>query len=267
MITIDTHCHIGKSENSGGGGIDGDALVRGMDRYGIGAAIVLPLPSIEDYESQHDLIARFAEKYPGRIFGAVCIRPQVGQERVYRETKRCVEELGFVAMKFHPMHHGGSPASPRGDTIFEVAQEFDLPVMSHTGPGAPWSLPSMLIPAARKYPSVTFIAAHAGMEIYAEDAGVAASVCDNILLDSAWTSPGATTRLIRDFGASRMMMSTDLPPNNSTETAKWRDLPISDAERQESLLDMPVRLFKLEQHGFDRAKLEAQLQSGAPFGG
>jgi predicted TIM-barrel fold metal-dependent hydrolase len=170
-------------------------------------------------------------------------------------------------MKFHPMHHGGSPASPRGDTIFEVAQEFDLPVMSHTGPGAPWSLPSMLIPAARKYPDVTFIAAHAGMEIYAEDAGVAASVCDNILLDSAWTSPGATARLVRDFGAGRMMMSTDLPANNSTETAKWRDLPISEEERGVSLLDMPVRLFKLEQHGFDRAKLESELADRPLLGG
>jgi predicted TIM-barrel fold metal-dependent hydrolase len=254
MIAIDTHCHIGKSENSASGGIDGDELVRGMDRHGISAAIVLPLPSIEDFVSQHDLIARLAERHPGRIFGAVCIRPRVGQEIVHRETKRCVEQLGFVAMKFHPMHHGGSPASPRGDTIFEVAREFGLPVMSHTGPGAPWALPSMLIPAARKYPEVTFIAAHAGMEIYAEDAGVAGSVCDNILLDSAWTSTGATTKLIHQLGANRMMMSTDLPTNNATEMAKWRDLPISEAERNECLVNVPVRVFRLDRHGFNAAQ-------------
>lgn len=258
MIAIDTHCHIGKSQNSASGGIDGDDLVAGMDRYGITAAIVLPLPSIEDYASQHDDIARLAERYPGRIFGTVCIRPQVGQDEVYRETKRCVEEFGFLAMKFHPMHHGGSPASQRGDTIFEVAREFGLPVMSHTGPGAPWSLPSMLIPAAQKYPDITFIAAHSGMEIYAEDAGVAASVCPNILLDSAWTSPGATMKLIEQAGANRMMMSTDLPTNNSTEMAKWRDLPISEEDRRECLVNVPMRVFKLAEHGFDLSRFEAE---------
>lgn len=254
MLAIDTHCHIGKSQNSEGGGIAGDDLIAGMDRYGITAAIVLPLPSVEDYVSQHDDIARLAERYPGRIFGAVCIRPQVGQEAVHRETKRCVEELGFVAIKFHPMHHGGSPASPRGDTIFEVAREFDLPVMSHTGPGAPWALPSMLIPAAQKYPDVTFIAAHAGMEIYAEDAWVAGLVCNNILMDSAWTSPGRTEWLIEKLGADRMMMSTDLPSNNSTEMAKWRDMPISEDDRRESLVNVPVRVFKLDQHGWDESR-------------
>ncbi len=251
MIAIDTHCHIGKSQNSATGGIEGDDLVRGMDRYAISAGIVLPLPSVEDHVGEHDKIARLAERYPGRIFGAVCIRPQLGDEVVYRETKRCVEELGFVAIKFHPMHHGGSPASPRGDTIFQVAREFKLPVMSHTGPGAPWALPSMLIPAAQKYPDVAFIAAHSGMEIYAEDAWVAGTVCDNILFDSAWTSPGATMKLVEAFGASRMMMSTDLPSNNSTEMAKWRDLPVSEEDRDESLQRLPVRLFRLDEHGFD----------------
>jgi predicted TIM-barrel fold metal-dependent hydrolase len=254
MLAIDTHCHIGKSQNSESGGIDGDDLIAGMDRYGITAAIVLPLPSVEDYVAEHDRIARLVEKYPGRIFGAVCIRPQVGQETVYAETKRCVDELGFVAMKFHPMHHGGSPASQRGDTIFEVAREFQLPVMSHTGPGAPWSLPSMLIPAAQKYPDVTFIAAHAGMEIYAEDAWVAGLVCQNILMDSAWTSPGATKMLIDKLGADRMMMSTDLPANNSTEMAKWRDLPITDAQRREALVNVPVRVFRLAERGWDESR-------------
>jgi uncharacterized protein len=250
VIAIDIHCHIGKSQNSPTGRITGDDLLAGMDRYGITAAIVLPLPSVEEYVAEHDDIARLHERYPTRIFGCVCIRPQVGEAEVYRETRRCVEELGFVAIKFHPLHHGGSPISPRGDLIFEVAREFKLPVMSHTGPGAPWALPSMLIPAAQKYPDVTFIAAHSGMEIYAEDAYVAASVCPNILLDSAWTSPGRTEWLIRQLGASRMMMSTDLPTNNSTEMAKWRDLPISNAEKEESLHHLPRRLFSLDEHGF-----------------
>lgn len=254
MIAIDTHCHIGKSQNSDSGGIDSDDLIRGMDAYGITAAIVLPLPSVEDHVAQHDMIARLAERYPDRIFGAVCIRPQLGEAAVYRETKRCVEELGFVGIKFHPMHHGGSPASPRGDTIFDVAREFKLPVMSHTGPGAPWALPSMLIPAARKYPDVTFVAAHAGMEIYADDAWVAGMVCENILFDSAWTSPGQTLRLIRAHGAARMMMSTDLPSNNSTEMAKWRDLPVTDEERNECLHHVPVRVFGLERHGWDDSR-------------
>lgn len=250
-IVIDTHCHIGHSENAPENSITGESLIAGMDTFGFTHAIVLPLPSVRDFRHEHDLIADLAQQNPGRIFGCVCVPPQVGEDAVREETRRCIEEYGFVAMKFHPFHHGGGPASARGDTVFRVAREFGLPVMSHTGAGAPWSLPTQLIPAARRYPEVTFIAAHSGQEIYADDAVVAASVCENILLDSAWTSAGQVARFIKAFGPERVMLSTDLPANNATEIAKWRHLPITPEQRAESLNLMPRRVFRLDEHGFD----------------
>jgi predicted TIM-barrel fold metal-dependent hydrolase len=51
-----------------------------------------------------------------------------------------------------------------------------------------------------------------------------------------------------------MMMSTDLPANNSTEMAKWRDLPITDAQRRESLVNVPVRVFRLAERGWDESR-------------
>lgn len=250
-VVIDTHCHIGASENSPENSIHGADLIAGMDDFGITHAIVLPLPSIRNYAGEHDAIAALADQHPGRIFGCICIPPAMGEAEVMAETRRCVEQLGFVAMKFHPFHHGGGPSSPRGDVIFAAAREFDLPVMSHTGSGTPWSLPTQLIPAARKYPEVTFIAAHSGQEIYADDALLAADICENILLDSAWTSAGQVAKFIRRLGPEKVMLSTDLPPNNATEMAKWRNLPITNQEREVSLHSMPRRLFKLDLRGFD----------------
>ena len=250
-IVVDTHCHIGRSENSPENSITGESLIAGMDKFGITHAIVLPLPSVHDFRGDHDAIAEMAEQHPGRIFGCVCVPAQEGSAVVREETRRCVEEYGFVALKFHPFHHGGGPASVRGDMVFSAAREFDIPVMSHTGSGAPWSLPTQLIPAAQKYPEVNFIAAHSGQEIYADDALLAAKTCENIYLDSAWTSAGPVNKFIKAVGADRVMLSTDLPANNATEMAKWRHLPITPEQRIESLNTMPRRLFKLDEHGFD----------------
>lgn len=245
MLVIDTHTHIGRSENADFE-ITLDHLIRTMDRYGVDVSLVLPLPSIADFHSQHDLVAAACRSYPTRIFGVAQIPTHIGPRAYREEARRCIEDLGFVAFKFHTYHHGGPPMSAKGVMALEASREFGLPLMVHTGPGAPWALPSMMIPAARNYPDVTLICAHSGMEIYAEDAVVAASECSNIILETSWTSPGKVLSFFRKFGAERVIMASDLPPNVPIQKAVFESIEISDNDRYTSLCVVPVKLFKLE---------------------
>ena len=58
--------------------------------------------------------------------------------------------------------------------------------MVHTGPGIPFALPALCIPAARKYPDLKIVLAHAGFAVFTAEAQVAATVCDNLYLETSW---------------------------------------------------------------------------------
>jgi len=245
VLVIDTHTHIGKSENADLG-ITADHLLAEMDRYGVDVSFVLPLPSIVDFRGQHDDIARVCAQHPQRLFGVVSIPPWAGRKAFDDEARRCVEELGFIGFKYHTYHYGGPLLSPKGLPVLEAADKYDMPLMVHTGSGAPWALPSMLIPAARKFPKVKIIAAHSGMEVYAEDAIVAAQECENIILETSWTSPGKVLAFIKTFGPKRVVMASDLPSNLCIQKAIFDWLPISEEEKYTILCSYPVELFKLQ---------------------
>ena len=68
------------------------------------------------------------------------------------ELRRCAEELGFRAVKLQPQYHGLNPVSRNSDFFFEAALEHKLPVVVHTGAGAPFALPSSLHRAGLRFP-------------------------------------------------------------------------------------------------------------------
>jgi predicted TIM-barrel fold metal-dependent hydrolase len=64
---------------------------------------------------------------------------------------------------------------------FETALENQLALVCHTGSGVPYALPSTFMPAARKYPELKIVMAHAGGGgLLFQDAIVAAMFCPNI---------------------------------------------------------------------------------------
>ena len=71
----------------------------------------------------------------------------------------------------------------RLDTIWESGN-------GPTGPGIPFALPALCIPAAQKYPGLKIILAHAGWGIFSAEAQVAASVAATFIL----SRPGVSAR-------------------------------------------------------------------------
>lgn len=217
-MIIDAHSHLGWSDIFSAGVTD-EVLLRTMEENGIDATVVMPAAGA-DPRPAHDAIAELAERVPGRIFGMASIPPLLGEAFYVEELRRCVEELGFKGVKLHPQAHALSPLLPAADVVFRTAAELDVPVMVHTGTGAPFALPSLLIRRAREYPQLRIVLAHAGFAVYTEEAIVAAEVCDNIYLEPSWCLAGDIAKMVRLLGPERVMYGGDLPYNVPVELAK-----------------------------------------------
>jgi predicted TIM-barrel fold metal-dependent hydrolase len=215
-----------------------------MAANAIDASVVMPAAASDPIPT-HDAIARLVEKQPGRIFGMVSMTPLVGETAYEREFRRCVTELGFVAVKIHPLAHAVAPNAPVCDIVFNLASELHIPVMIHTGLGVPFALPSLIIPRARQYPELTLIQAHAGFALYTAESIIVSQECPNVYLEPSWCTAGDIKRMVSIFGAGKVMYGGDLPANVPVELSKYRSIDLTDDERDMCLGGSAIAVFKL----------------------
>lgn len=242
-MIIDVHSHLGWSDVFSAG-VTEDVLLSTMAANGIDAAMVMPAAGSAPRET-HDAIADLARRHPGSIFGIASLTPLVGEEAYEEEVERCVRELGFKALKLHPLAHAASPALPVTDVVFRTADRLGVPVIVHTGTGAPFALPSLLIRRARQFPELKIVLAHAGFAIYTEEAIIAAEVCPNIYLEPSWCQIQDIRRMVRTLGPDRVMYGGDLPPNVPIELMKYRSMDLTDDERNLCLGGTARRVFNI----------------------
>jgi uncharacterized protein len=241
---VDAHAHFGECCVFGLTSTE-EALIRRMDESGIDATIVQPYPGAKEAAKTHDHIANLCEKYPGRFFGLASVNPHGDRTTYRREVERCVKQLKFVGVKLHTIGHGVNPLSEDGDLVFATGHELGVPVMVHTGPGIPFALPSLCIPAARKYPGLKIILAHAGFAVFSAEAQVAASVCGNLYLETSWCIGEDIGWMISTIGPDRVMLGADLPSNVPVEVAKYKALDLEPAVHNQVMGGTAISVFKL----------------------
>lgn len=245
---IDAHAHLGKccvfdlvnTEQE---------LLRRMDECEIDATIVQPYPGAPDAEETHDRIAEMCAKHPGRFFGLASVSPHGNHDAYRREVERCIRDLNFVGVKLHTIGHAVNPLSEDGDFVFSTAHDLGIPAMVHTGPGVPFALPSLCIPAAQKYPGLKIILAHAGFGVFSAEAQVAASVCGNLYLETSWCLGEDIRWMISTLGPERVMLGTDLPTNVPVEIAKYRALDLDPRVYAQVMGRTACEVFKLPSRG------------------
>ena len=238
-MIIDGHAHLG-SCRAFDTTVTAEELLRTMDQNGVDSSIVLPLPVPPDYRTAHDDIAALAGRHPGRIYGVASLNPHVDDDEYFAEVRRCVRDLGFVGLKLHPLGHACAPTARDATKVFETARALRIPLIVHTGIGAPWALPSLVIPRAQKYPDVKIVLAHAGGYVYTAEAYVAATICPNIYLETSWCGPHRIREMAEALGPERVMFGADLPANVPTELTKYRTGGLSP-EAQEICLGRSAR--------------------------
>jgi uncharacterized protein len=240
FLLYDTHAHLGLARHSGRRH-EAEDLLRHMDDAGVDRAMLIPFPVVDDHRVEHDKIAAAVRRYPDRFAGAACLYPFLHEAEFHAELQRCAD-MGFRALKLQPQYHGLNPVSARNDFYFAAAAERKLPLIVHTGSGAPFALPSLYILAATKYPDLPVILGHAGGSIYFLEAVVAASICPNIYIELSSLMPHHITEVLAHVPADRLMVGSDLPESLPAEMHKILSMNIPEEDKLKILWATPRRI-------------------------
>ena len=244
-MIVDVHCHLGWDHT-----FDEDfnktQLLEKMKAHGVDVQIVQPgtCHDLDTVRGQHDAIAGLCGEFPGRFFGMANPSPHLPPEAYAAEIARCVGELGFIAIKLHPLAHGVNPDSRSGRKVFEAARRHGIPVMVHTGSGAPFADPMSLYKIAKEYSDVKIVMAHSGMLVFSGNAAKVLESCPNVYGDSTWT-PGF---LVRDWTRAygpRIMFASDHADNAAAEIEKIKTCGLTDREQQQVFAANAIAVFNL----------------------
>lgn len=234
MRAIDVHAHLGDDVVFGHSITEKD-LLDGYQNTIVRGAIVQPsLPrfSVEANREIHDRIARFCECKEMKIWGMASIYPHFTHEEYKAEAYRCIKELGFVGLKLTPIGHACDPESEDGMHAFAVANELGVPMMVHTGSGIPFSSPMHVMKAAKEFPKLKIVLAHAGMGIMTREAVILAKLCPNVYLEPTWIGVADMKGIYTELGAEKMMFSSDHVNNVAVQYETLRTvIPERDMEQ------------------------------------
>jgi predicted TIM-barrel fold metal-dependent hydrolase len=250
VIVVDAHAHLGFDEV-----FDEDfreeELLASQEANGIAVTLVQPgiVHNLPEVQRQHDAIADLAQRLAGRFYGIANPSPHLPGEQYESEVRRCVEELGFVGVKLHPLAHAVNPVSKHGMRVFETASALGVPVMVHTGSGIPWSAPSLLGPIASRYPDLKIVVAHAGAMVLAAEASQLAADHANVYLECSWTGGFLIRQWANSLGGERLMFGSDHADNAATELAKIRTCGLSESDLEWVLGRTAIAVFGLRVGG------------------
>lgn len=244
MMIIDSHTHLGDCRIFDML-VTEEYLIQQMSLNNIDASIVLPLPGTKDYKLMHKKIAELADRKPGSIYGVASIPPHIDDAEYLKELDICINEYRFVGLKMHTVGHAVIPTSKKGKFIAEAALRYNIPLIIHTGIGVPFALPSAAIPLAQEYKDLKIVLAHSGAKIYVGEAILAAQLCENIYLETSWSSPIDIKKMVDLIGADRVMFGSDGPDNILAELTKHKSSKISEDDLSKTISGSAIAVFGL----------------------
>ena len=167
---VDVHVHIGR-ETKGIYGILGqspETLIDRMDRNGIDHTVCFSMVNTAGLEHAgiqkcNDYVIEAVNKYPDRLIGLCLTSPRHGQKAL-DEVRRCVD-AGLRGIKLHPHLLGYYPIDGElMDPFMELAQELDIPVLTHSDINSKRCTPYQVVLLADRHPNVPVIMSHWGMD-------------------------------------------------------------------------------------------------------
>lgn len=248
-MIIDTHAHYGYDDVVYDEDVSEEELLHYCNLCKIDYTIVQPesaRPYIEETQKAHDQIYELCRKYENRFFGMASINPHFTRDDYDRELIRCVKELGFVGVKIMPIIHSINPSSKDGLHVCEISESLGIPVMVHTGLGAPFADPANMIDAVKAFPKLNFIVAHAGGDIMFRQALYLAEEFENVYLEPSWLNVYNLMAALKTLGASRIMFSSDMPANVPIELAKYNVITNDQGVLDQLLYKTAKEVFNLK---------------------
>jgi hypothetical protein len=250
--------------------ITAENLIQVMDNNKIDKAVCCPNTVVGyKYSLANDYIAASMKKYPDRFYGFCRIDPRLildplatekdpiiwkkiienpDQERiqeswVFTEITRCIKELKFSGIKFHPVEEAFSPDNPIFEPIYELAIKLDVPIQIHCDRIYNFTAnPMRILNVALNFPDLKICAVH----LYSREAIEFLSQVENTYIEISEVSKG---RLIQEaidsFGDDRVLFGSDYPYGDpNIILAILKELHLDESSTKKILSENALNLLK-----------------------
>lgn len=221
----------------------------GFDRHIIFSVATKPSQT----RAINEFIASEVEAHPDVFTGLGTLHPD--SDDIAGDITH-LKSLGLRGVKLHPDVQGFKIDDHRCLSIYEKC-EGDLPILFHTGDKRyDLSNPNRMRPILEIFTGLIVIGAHFGGYSIWEEASEELCGHENFYVDTSSSlfalSPEEACRIIRRYGADRVLFATDFPMwSPKEESERFNAVPLTEAEREMILWKNANTLFSL---GIDSEK-------------
>jgi len=235
-----------------------EGLIQYMDDQGVDYVVALAeTNTMVTGVSTNDRVAEFC-RGNDRLIPFGNINPYVTFNQV-GELERCVSELGIKGFKLYPTYQHFYPNDNRLFSLYERAQELNIPVMVHTGSSVfPGSLmkygdPLFLDEIAVFFPELKIIQSHAGRGFWYDRAFFMAGLHENVYMDITGLPPKNLLKYFPDLerNADKIIFGSDWPGiiDIKRNVRAIMELPISTSTKAKILGENAAGLLGIEETG------------------
>lgn len=192
--------------------------VGAMDQGHVNKALICAWVAPRNVMISNDEVAGFVAQAPDRFVGVGSVDISKPMAAV-REIRRCVQELGFKAIRVLPWLWELPPTDRRFYPVYTACVELGVPFctqIGHTGPlmSSEVGRPIYLDQVALDFPELTIVGGHIGYP-WTEEAIAVATKHENVYIDtSAYTVkryPAALVEFMRGHGRHKVLFGTNYP--------------------------------------------------------
>lgn len=194
------------------------ATIAAMDAAGIDKALTCAWQAPHRDMISNDEVASFVAEFPERLIGVGSVDISRPMEAV-REVRRCVQELGFKAIRILPWLCEVPPTDRRFYPVYVACCEMGVPFctqIGHTGPLMPSEVgrPIYLDQVAIDFPDLVIVGGHIGYP-WTDEAIAVATKHENVYIDtSAYTAkryPPALVDYLKTNGRKKVLFGSNYP--------------------------------------------------------
>ncbi len=182
------------------------------------------------------------------FIGFMTLHQDLSEEEIAKEVDWCIEN-GFKGVKLHPDFQKFYIDDENAEKFYKIIGD-RLPILFHTGDDRyEYSKPKRLAKMAKKYPNVTFIAAHFGGYRCWKDVGFYVGL-DNVYFDTcsslAFINKDTAKDIIDLLGVEKFFFATDFPMwDTEKELERFYQIPLTEKERKMILSENIKKLLKI----------------------